>query len=89
MVEVREGLKEVVVAETKISTIDGKKGILIYRGYDIHDLAKNSTFEETTFLLLKGRLPKSKEELDEFSGVCCGHRSVPKEIINLMNCSNY
>jgi len=41
------GLRGIEVADTKISNIDGEKGRLIYRGYDILDLTKNSTFEET------------------------------------------
>jgi len=46
------GLRNIEVADTKISFIDGQKGKLIYRGYDILDLTKNSNFEETCFLLL-------------------------------------
>ena len=46
------GLRGIEVADTKISNIDGGKGKLIYRGFDILDLTKNSTFEETAYLLL-------------------------------------
>jgi len=59
------GLRGVKVADTKISFIDGEKGILLYSGYRIEDLAEHSTFEETAFLLLKGMLP-TQSELDEF-----------------------
>jgi len=59
------GLRGVKVADTKISFIDGEKGILLYSGYRIEDLAEHSTFEETAFLLLKGMLPM-QSELDEF-----------------------
>ena len=45
--------------------IDGKNGILLYQGYNIHDLAKYSTFEETSYLLIHGHLP-NKKELDTF-----------------------
>ena len=45
------GLRGIEVADTKISNIDGGKGKLIYRGFDILDLTKNSTFEETAYLL--------------------------------------
>ena len=55
------GLRDVEVADTKISNIDGERGKLIYRGYDILDLTKNSTFEETAYLLLYDKLPTSKE----------------------------
>ena len=59
------GLRDIPIADTKISFIDGEKGKLIYRGYDILDLTKNSNFEETAFLLLHDHLPTQKE-FDEF-----------------------
>ena len=59
------GLRNIEVADTKISYIDGVKGKLIYRGYDILDLTKKSTFEETAYLLLHDELPYSKQ-LDDF-----------------------
>ena len=49
---VNYGLKGIVALESSISRIDSTNGILEYRGYNIHDLAKNSSFEEVTFLLL-------------------------------------
>ena len=52
-----KGLEGVVAAETAISDIDGKKGLLLYVGYDIHDLAENATFEETIYLLHHLELP--------------------------------
>ena len=55
------GLRNIEVADTKISAIDGEKGKLIYRGYDILDLVNHSTFEETSYLLLFGELPKEGE----------------------------
>jgi citrate synthase len=61
-----KGLADVVAAETALSDIDGKLGKLWYVGYDIHDLAQYSTFEETVFLLQNKRLP-SREELEEIS----------------------
>ena len=60
------GLRDVTVADTKISHIDGKKGKLIYRGFDVLDLTKNSDFEETCYLLLHDHLPNQKE-LNEFT----------------------
>ena len=60
------GLRDIPVADTKISFIDGEKGKLIYRGYDILDLTKNSNFEETCYLLLHDNMPNRKE-LDNFS----------------------
>ena len=61
-----KGLEGVVAAETRMSFIDGEKGVLEYVGIPIDDLARNSTFEETVFLLWNCRLPK-KGELAEFS----------------------
>lgn len=61
-----KGLEGVVAAETRMSFIDGEKGILEYVGIPIDDLARNSTFEETVFLLWNCRLPR-KDELQEFS----------------------
>ncbi|MDI3270389.1 MAG: citrate/2-methylcitrate synthase [Bacillota bacterium] len=57
------GLAGVVAGMTEISKVYGDEGRLIYRGYDIRDLARHATYEEVLFLLLEGRLPK-KEELD-------------------------
>ena len=51
------GLRNVAVAESRVSSIDGVRGILAYRGIDIHALAPASTFEETVFLLHEGDLP--------------------------------
>ncbi len=60
------GLVSTVVARSSLSFIDGEKGILEYVGYDIDDLARNSTFEETTFLLWHQRLP-SHSKLADFT----------------------
>ena len=53
-------LSGVVVAETAICSIDPDEGVLMYRGYDIADLAEHSTYEETALLLLDGELPSSE-----------------------------
>ena len=60
------GLRDIPVADTKISCIDGEKGKLIYRGYDILDLTRKSNFEETCYLLLHDNMPNRKQ-LDDFS----------------------
>lgn len=73
------GLRGIEVADTKISNIDGGKGKLIYRGYDILDLTKNSTFEETSYLLLYDKLP-TKQELDEFKTKLAEARFIPKQM---------
>ena len=58
------GLRGVVAAQSAIGDVNGEEGKLIYQGYDIHDLAEHSTFEEVVFLLWNGRLP-TQTELDE------------------------
>jgi citrate synthase len=55
------GLEDVVVSTSDICFIDGDEGRLLYRGYDIHDLVAQSTFEETAALLWSGQLPTRKE----------------------------
>ena len=70
------GLRGVTVADTAVSFIDGQQGILIYRGYRIEELAESSSFMETAYLLLNGRLP-SKQELDEFDVMVRKERNVP------------
>src|SRR5215467_3043131 len=56
-----KGLEGVVATNSSICYIDGEQGVLAYGGYDIHDLADHSTFEEVCYLLWFGRLPKSDE----------------------------
>lgn len=71
-----KGLEGVVAAETRMSYIDGEKGVLEYVGIPIDDLARNSTFEETVFLLWNCRLPK-KGELDEFQTALRARYALP------------
>lgn len=77
------GLRGVVVADTKISYIDGEKGILIYRGYRIEELAERSTFLEIAFLLLNGRLPE-RQELEQFENQVLQSRNLPVFIIEAL-----
>ena len=77
------GLRGVVAAQSAIGDVNGEKGILIYQGYDIHDLAEHSTFEEVIFLLWNGRLPK-QAELDELTSQIRTNYEAPKEVIDLM-----
>jgi citrate synthase len=74
------GLRGVTVADTKISYIDGEKGILIYRGYRIEELAERSTFMETAFLLLHGHLP-TESEIERFERQVVQSRDVPGFIL--------
>ncbi|MGH1568794.1 MAG: citrate synthase [Nitrosopumilus sp.] len=73
------GLRGIEVADTRISNIDGEKGKLIYRGFDILDLTKNSTFEETSYLLLYDKLP-TKQELNEYNTKLVEARYIPKQM---------
>lgn len=77
------GLRNIEVADTKICSIDGENGKLIYRGYDIFDLVNHSTFEETAYLLLFGDLP-DKDNLREFSEQLSGARDLPRSVIDNM-----
>ena len=77
------GLRNIEVADTKICSIDGENGKLIYRGYDILDLANHSTYEETAFLLLFGDLPV-KEELDVFNSKLTEARRIPESVTKNM-----
>lgn len=77
------GLRNIEVADTKICSIDGENGKLIYRGYDIFDLVNHSTFEETSYLLLFGDLP-DKENLRGFSQQLSGARGLPRSILDNM-----
>ena len=70
------GLRGVTVADTKISFIDGEKGILIYRGYRIEQLAQDSSFMEVAYLILNGSLP-NREELAEFETLVKEARHLP------------
>lgn len=77
------GLRNIEVADTKICSIEGETGKLIYRGFDIFDLAKNSTFEETAYLLLFGDLPV-KPQLQDFTSKLHSARDVPVQVIKAM-----
>ncbi len=77
------GLAGIPVTESKISCIDGQKGILSYRGYDIQELAEFSSFEETTLLLLFGDLPTA-EELARFDEQLRENRRVKYNIREIM-----
>jgi citrate synthase len=77
------GLRNVAAGESAISSIDGDRGILAYRGIDIHALAGQSTFEETTFLLHRGVLPK-ESELRAFDEELASCREVPPLVADLV-----
>lgn len=77
------GLRGVAAATSSISDVNGEKGELIYQGYNIHDLAMHSTFEEVVFLLWNKRLPNDLE-LSELKRSLSEAAEIPKEIIELM-----
>ncbi|MBN18734.1 MAG: citrate (Si)-synthase [Chloroflexi bacterium] len=81
---IKRGLKDIYIDTTKSSYIDGNAGRLFYRGYDIDELANNSTFEETAFLLMYGNLP-NKEELENFESELKQARRLPDNIIEIIN----
>jgi citrate synthase len=79
------GLRNIPVADTRVSNIDGERGKLIYRGYDILDLTKNSNFEETCYLLLHDELPP-KSEFEQFKNELIAARPIVKQMqINMGN----
>jgi citrate synthase len=82
MVEVR-GLEDVVAADSSICYIDGARGILSYRGIDIHELAEKSNFEEVCFLLWEGRLPRAGE-LSQIREAIGRERGLPAEALELL-----
>src|SRR3970040_146944 len=74
-----KGLDDIYVKETSICFVDGQRGRLLYRGYDIGDLAEHSTFEETAFVLLRGRLP-NRDELDRIRADLGAARILPAHV---------
>ena len=82
-IEIHRGLKGVYFDRSKVCYIDGRAGELRYRGYSIHDLAQQSSFEETCYLLLKGDLP-AQAQLDAFTSELRSSRTLPKEILEII-----
>ncbi len=80
---VAKGLEGVIVAESKIGFIDGQKGVLIYRGHNIHDLVPNCTYEEVAYLLLYGQLP-NQAQLVEFKNQLAPHFVLPAVTIEFL-----
>ncbi|WP_434291327.1 citrate/2-methylcitrate synthase [Clostridium botulinum] len=77
------GLNNIAFDNTTITNIDGKKGILEYRGYSINDLVSYSSFEEVAYLLLYKELP-TKKQLENFDNQLKSNRSIPKPIADLI-----
>jgi citrate synthase len=83
-IEIKRGLKDVYFATSEASFIDGNIGKLLYRGYNIDDMARNSTFEETVYLLLYGKLPTA-QELSDFDTQLRATRTLPREVLQVID----
>ena len=81
---VDRGLEGVVVGETVLSNVEGQLGRLTYRGYDIHDLAVNATFEEIVHLLLYGHLP-THSELHDLNAKLVEARPLPSAMFAILH----
>jgi len=77
------GLEDVVVAQSSICFIDGKRGQLVYRGYDIDELARQASFEEVAYLLWNGDLPDA-QQLNELKHDLNGAMHFPKHLLELL-----
>jgi citrate synthase len=82
-IELNKGLKNGYFDRTSSSLIVAKPGKLLYRGYNIDDLARFSTFEETSYLLLHGSLP-TRSQLDEFDASLKANRELPQEVQDII-----
>ena len=81
--EVHKGLEGVVVAESELSYIDGEAGRLIYRGYEIEDLATKASFEEVLYLLWHGELP-TRDELESFTDEMATEREIDDAVLDAL-----
>ncbi len=82
-VTVAKGLEGVVAEATRLSDVQGQVGRLLYRGYDINDLAAHSTFEETVYLLWFGSLP-TRSQLDQLNRQLVAARTLPQGVLDEM-----
>src|SRR5437588_4997581 len=78
------GLEGIVVARSRLCSIDGQKGVLIYGGYDVNDLAEHSSYEEVCFLILRGHLPTARE-LDDFTASLMSSRDLSDETAQVVD----
>jgi 2-methylcitrate synthase len=82
-IHLARGLKDVYIDTTEASFIDGQQGLLVYRGYDIHDIAERCSFEEVIHLLLYGALP-TRGQLEELDQRLKVERAVPREVYQII-----
>src|SRR5207248_9666898 len=80
----RGDLEGVVAATTSISKVEGTAGRLIYRGYNIHDLARTTSFEEVAYLLWFGRLP-NVTELADLKQKLAAERTIPEAVTRVLS----
>ena len=78
--ELKRGLEGVLVAESELSHVDGEVGTLVYRGYDIEELARDASYEEVLYLLWYGSLP-TREELESFATSLADERDVDEDVL--------
>ena len=83
-ISLNRGLQGIYLDRTNTTFIDGKEGVLEYSGYNIHDLAENSTFEETSYLLMYGSLP-NKRQLLEFEKSLQSYRNSPQTTYDIID----
>src|SRR5215212_253882 len=77
------GLEDTVATSSAICYLDGDRGVLAYCGFDIHDLARQATFEEVCYLLWHRRLP-TRAELGDLQSQLAAGRALPEPILRLM-----
>jgi len=78
-----KGLDGIVAAQTNLSSVDGQRGVLTYRGINIHELAEHARYEEVVHLLWYGKLP-TRQELADLEARLAANRAVPDQIINIL-----
>src|SRR5947199_3850090 len=77
------GLEGIVAATTALSKVEGTAGRLIYRGYNIHDLARTTSFEEIAYLLWFGHLP-NEQELSDLKAQLAAARTLPAAVVQVL-----
>src|SRR5213594_5279534 len=82
-VKSKAGLEDTVATSSAICYLDGDRGVLAYCGYDIHDLARHSTFEEVCYLLWHRRLP-TRAELGDLQSELVAARALPEAVLRLV-----
>ena len=82
-IKISRGMRDVHFDRTRSSYIDGRNGVLLYRGYNIHALAEQSNYEETAYLVLNGSLP-TRSQLDQFRAELAARRGLSDEMVTVL-----